>query len=100
MECPQAGASGAEPLRDLEKIARRPREAVERRDHQGVTLADLVERAPELRPVAAATGALLVEDAQAPGGREPLALVEWVLVGGGDAGVTDEHGASVALVVA
>src|SRR3954451_8066842 len=72
-------------------MAGRASQPIEPGDDDHVILAQLIDKARELRPVATGTGDLLLEQPLATCAMQPLALVVEVLVVGGDTCVAQLH---------
>ena len=67
-------------------------QAVELPDDEGVPLAGEGEGLIEARPLGTGPAGLVGEDPLAPGLGQGVVLEVELLVGGGDAGIADEHG--------
>src|SRR3954447_1887514 len=72
-------------------MAGRACQPIEPGDDDHVILAQLIDKARELRPIATGTGDLLLEEPLATCAMQPLALLVEVLVVGGDTRVAQLH---------
>ena len=91
-EGPQAGLGRIQPFGDVEKIARRPGEAVKPGDRHHVTRPQHFEHPRKLGPVTPGAGCLFFIDALASCRLQRRALLVQGLVVGRDAGISDEQG--------
>ena len=88
---PEADPVAVELFGEVDEVLHGAAEAVEFPDDKGVAVTEMLERFRESRAVGAGAADRVVEDAFAAGSEEGLVLQGGVLVGGGDAGVADEH---------
>ena len=89
----QAGPSVADPLGNVEKIARRSGEAIKPRHRHHVAGLQMVQHLRQLGAAALRAGCLFLEHALAAGRFQRRALLVEGLAIGRDAGISDHHGA-------
>ena len=90
-QTPESRSGYPELLHDREHVAQRARQPIQLPDNDNVTGTKLIEEPEELGPVPMSTGSLLAKDVFAPSRFERRHLSSGVLIGGGNAGVTDQH---------
>ena len=91
---PESDAAAAKPGHDRDEVLQGAAEPIQRRHHQGVTGAEVVEALGEFLALDVLAGLLVGEDLLASGLAQGEQLAVEVLALGGDAAVADERAAS------